>query len=142
MFIGIVLLISGKISGIIIPWKEEPLCSFSAYLPGESGRTKLIINVEGQKNPRPGYEIITRGIFYASRMISAQLGTEFSVPRYDDIKKVASIWICMDPKGRDGNTVSEYHICKNDLYGEFRDRPKAYDKLSVVMVTLDEKRNR
>lgn len=45
----------------------------------------------------------------------------------------------MDPKGRDGNTVSEYHICKNDLYGKFWNQPKAYDKLSVVMVTLDER---
>ncbi|OUP84952.1 hypothetical protein B5F07_06840 [Lachnoclostridium sp. An169] len=38
---------------------------------------KLIINVEAQKDFHPGYSLMTRGIFYGARMISAQKGTEF-----------------------------------------------------------------
>lgn len=44
----------------------------------------------------PGYDIVTRGIFYAARLISAQSGTEFTHSHYDDIKKVYSIWLCMN----------------------------------------------
>ena len=35
----------------------------------------------------PGYPLIKRGIYYCSRMISAQYGTEFTQSRYADIKE-------------------------------------------------------
>ena len=57
-------------------------------------RIKLIINVEAQKKFDPGYDIVTRGIFYCARMIAAQKETEFVGSDYDSIKKVYSIWIC------------------------------------------------
>ncbi len=87
---------------------------FFAYLPNGEERIKLIINVEAQKSFWPGYELVSRGIFYGARMISAQLGTEFQIPNYNDIKKVYSIWICMNTPQYIGNAVSEYHIVKED----------------------------
>ena len=42
----------------------------------------MIINVEAQKSFYPGYEIVTRGIFYSARMISAQSGVDFSASDY------------------------------------------------------------
>ncbi|MDY2818937.1 MAG: hypothetical protein SOT36_01915 [Hominisplanchenecus sp.] len=69
---------------------------FYALAPARTGRIRLILNVEAQKSFRPGYEIVTRGIFYGARMISAQLGTEFEHSKYDDIRKVYSVWICMN----------------------------------------------
>lgn len=54
---------------------------------------KIIINVEAQKSFYPGYDLVTRAIFYCARMLSAQLDTEFTAQNYNDIKKVYSIFI-------------------------------------------------
>lgn len=111
---------------------------FFAYRPDREEKVRILLNLEAQKNFWPGYRIETRGIFYAARMISAQLGTEFSIPDYNGIKKVVSIWLCMDAGIRAGNAISEYHLQKNDLVKGIPDRPEAYDKISVVLITLNE----
>ena len=41
-------------------------------MPARKQRIKLIINVEAQKEFRPGYSLITRGIFYGARILSSQ----------------------------------------------------------------------
>lgn len=69
---------------------------FSVYLPKKNEKIKMLINVEAQKDFHPGYAVPSRGVFYAARMISAQKGTEFSGSDYDGIRKVYSIWICMN----------------------------------------------
>lgn len=111
---------------------------FFVYRPDKKEKVKILLNVETQKDFWPGYRIETRGIFYASRMISAQLGTEFSIPDYNGIKKVVSIWICMNASKRVGNAISEYRIRKKDLVEGIPDIPEAYDKISVVLITLNE----
>lgn len=58
-----------------------------ATAPKSGELIRLIINVEAQNNFYPGYPLIKRGIYYCSRMISAQYGTEFSASHYEDIKK-------------------------------------------------------
>ncbi len=60
---------------------------FYAMVPGGE-HIKLIINVEAQKAFYPGYDLVTRAVFYCARLLSAQCGTEFSPKNYDDIKKV------------------------------------------------------
>lgn len=69
---------------------------FSVYLPKKNEKIKMLINVEAQKDFHPGYAVPSRGVFYAARMISAQKGTDFSGSDYDGIRKVYSIWICMN----------------------------------------------
>lgn len=98
----------------------------------------MIVNLEAQKSYYPGYEIVTRGIFYDARMISAQLGTEFEHSKYDDMKKVYSIWVCMQAPKKIGNAISEYSIKKQDIISGLPDRPESYDKLSVVIIALNE----
>lgn len=44
---------------------------FKARARHEDEETELIINVEAQNNFKPGYSLVTRGIYYCSRMISA-----------------------------------------------------------------------
>ena len=112
---------------------------FSVYLPGQKEKVKMIINVEAQKDSYPGYEIPSRGIYYGARMISAQKGTEFSGSDYDRIKKVYSIWICMNAPDHIGNSVSEYSIVKKDHIPGIPDRIEAYDKLTVVQICLNPK---
>ena len=112
---------------------------FSAYVPVKNAHIKLIINLESQKSFYPGYEIVTRGIFYCGRMLSAQLGTEFKAKDYDNLKKVYSIWICMNAPKYIGNAISEYSVKKNDIIPGIPDNPKAYDKISVVQICLNNK---
>lgn len=111
------------------------------YVPSGNEKIRMIMNLEAQKSFYPGYQIVTRGVFYGARMISAQLGTEFAGSRYDDIKKVYSIWICMNAPDKIGNAISEYHIKKRDLLPGLPDLPEAYDKISVVVIALNGKKN-
>lgn len=113
---------------------------FFAWIPKSREKIRLIINVEAQKKYHTGYSLTTRGVFYGARMISAQLGTEFEIPEYDKIKKVYSIWICMNAPQYIGNAISEYKLEKIDLIPGIPDRRKEYDKLSVVMVCLNTKK--
>lgn len=111
---------------------------FEAYVPKEEEKVKIIINVEAQKNFYPGYPIISRGIYYGARMVSAQGGVEFREPDYGNIKKVYSIWICMGVPRYIGNAISVYDMKKTDIIGNIPDIPANYDKICIVMVCLDE----
>ena len=107
---------------------------FHVYTPG-TGRIKLFINVEAQKAYHVAYDLVTRGIFYCARMLSAQMDTEFTGKDYDQIKKVYSIWICMDAPAYAANTITEYGMEQRCIYGKFGGKSR-YDLLSVVMVCL------
>jgi len=107
---------------------------FHAYRP-DGKHVKLIINVEAQKCFYPGYDLVTRGVFYCARMISSQCGTEFTPRNYDDLKKVYSIWICMDVPRKMENKITRYRMRKEDVRGTIPDDAR-YDLLEVVMVCL------
>ena len=66
-------------------------------LPGydEPALSKILIDVEAQKEDTPGYSLAARGLFYCCRMISSQLDTEFTLKstdqkKYDNTKKDSS----------------------------------------------------
>lgn len=111
---------------------------FVRTLHGE--RVKMIINVEAQKKYHVGYDLVTRAIFYCARMISAQKDTEFSGEHYNDIKKVYSIWICMDTTKAASNTITEYKITREALHGE-DPTVHRYDLMTAVMVCLGDQSN-
>ena len=105
----------------------------------QGNKVQMIINVEAQKSFYPGYKIVTRGIFYSARMISAQSGVDFTASDYDSIRKVYSIWLCMNAPKKIGNAISEYSFRKRDLLPGLPDHPQAYDKISVIIIALNEK---
>lgn len=107
---------------------------FFAFTPNGE-KIKLIINVEAQKKYHVGYDLVTRAVFYCARMLSAQKDTEFIGENFNDIKKVYSIWICMDSSKAAANTITEYKITKNMLYGADLITNR-YDLMSAVMVYL------
>ncbi len=114
---------------------------FFATTP-QKEHVKIIINVEAQNNYYPGYDLVTRGIFYGARQLSAQLDTEFTVNtddlvKYDNLKKVYSIWICMKCPKYAQNTITSYDIKPTKLYGNFTGKSR-YDLMSVVMVCLND----
>ena len=107
---------------------------FTIMTPGRE-RIRLILNVEAQKKFKPGYDLVTRGIYYGARMISSQKEREFTGSDYDNIKKVYSIWICMNAPKYAQNTITEYNIQPTKLYGDFRGKAR-YDLLSVIFICL------
>ena len=106
------------------------------YILVNEGKTKILFDVEAQKNYYPGYKIVTRGLVYCARMISSQINQEFDLKHYDNLKKVYSIWICFNPPDYIGNAISRYHIQKEDLLTGIPDEKEAYDKLEVIMICL------
>lgn len=50
-------------------------------------------------------------------MISAQKQTEFFHSDFDNIKKVRSIWICID-NGEDGDSIEEIKLDRNTVFGK------------------------
>lgn len=107
-------------------------------VPGEAGPVRVIVNVEAQRDYSPGYEMVTRGVYYTSRLISAQHGIEFEHSGYDSIKKVYSIWICMNAPKAVGNAISSWSFKQENRLGDLPDKPAAYDKAEVVVIALDE----
>ncbi len=109
---------------------------FRAIAPSSGEQIALIINVEAQNDFYPGYPLIKRGIYYCSRMISSQYGREFTGPHYEKIKKVYSIWICMNPPKVRENTITRYRLVEEHLVGEAMESVRNYDLLSIVMLCL------
>lgn len=115
---------------------------FFAIVPASKDLIRLIINVEAQNDFYPGYPIPKRGIYYCSRMISSQYGTEFEESHYEDIKKVYSIWICMNPPKYRENTITRYFVAEENLVGEVKEKKANYDLLSVIMICLGSSKNK
>ena len=102
------------------------------YVRMKDGLSQIIINVEAQKDEPNGYEILNRAIFYVSRLISSQKERDFENSSYDDIKRVYSIWICMNMKE---NTMSYVHLTKEDLIGSYEWKGNL-DLLNIIMLGL------
>ncbi|MGI6056236.1 MAG: PD-(D/E)XK nuclease family transposase [Bilifractor sp.] len=110
---------------------------FDAAISGtEEGVTyDVMIDVEAQANQYKPYDMETRGIAYCCRMISEQMGRDAKNSHYEKLRKVYSIWICMNCSQKDANTVSEYQIQKVRQVGNYTKNPRT-DLLRVVMIRL------
>ncbi len=108
---------------------------FSAY----HNRTemKFLLNVEAQKSSDParlGYHLENRITYYLARMLSAQKQTEFYHSDYDSIKKVRSIWICMDGS-RDGDSIEEISLERRSVFGK-REGGYPVDLMRAVVIHI------
>ena len=102
------------------------------YVRMKDGLSQIIINVEAQKDEPEKYCILNRAIFYVSRLISSQKERDFENMRYDDIKRVYSIWVCMN---MEENSLSHIHLVKKDLVG-YHDWRGKLDLFNIVMIGL------
>ena len=109
---------------------------FNALQPDTKETLPVIINVEAQQRYDPGYPLLKRGLYYTSRMISAQKGTVFTNSHYEKLQGVCSIWICMNAPAHLQNTISEFHTTEHPLYGEGGHNPGDYDLSRIVMICL------
>ena len=109
---------------------------FRAILPKTGEITEMLINIEAQNDFYPGYPLVKRALYYCCRMISSQYGTEFGKGHYEGIKKVYSIWICMNsPRARE-NSIVRYEIKEKDIVGQAKEKKEHYDLLAAIMVCL------
>ena len=109
---------------------------FWAVVPKKEEVIRLIINIEAQNDFYPGYPLTKRGIYYCSRMISSQYGTEFIEAHYEKIKKVYSIWICPHPPKSRENTITRYFMQEENLIGKVLEKRENYDLMTVIMICL------
>ena len=86
---------------------------FHMHLPAENGQgcgKRLLFDLEAQKEYYVKYRLITRGIYYSARMLSAQKNREFTGSEYSNLKKVYSIWICLNEEKDPGERGSLYRL--------------------------------
>lgn len=91
---------------------------FSARLRDNTAVIKLLLNVEAQRitdEKSLRYPFKNRIVFYLSRMISAQKETEFIKSDYGSLKKVISIWICMD---NEADSIEEMLFDSRAVFGQ------------------------
>lgn len=114
---------------------------FRAKAPETNELITLIINVEAQKRLNPKkktgdtYPLLKRAVYYASRLISSQKGTEFINSDYDKIKKVYTIWICMEaPQGK--SAINRYQLKEQHLLHRYKEPCQNYDLMGIIFVYL------
>ena len=104
------------------------------YVRMKDGLSQVIVNIEAQKAEPSAYDIINRAVFYISRMISSQKGRDFVKSNYNNIKRVYSIWICMNI---DEHSMSHIHLTRDDIIGSHNWKGDI-DLLNIVLLGLAE----
>ena len=102
------------------------------YVRMKDGISQVILNVEAQKDEPTGYHILNRAVFYVSRLVSSQKERDFVKTNYNDIKRVFSIWVCMN---MDENSMAYVHLAKDDLLGSYQWKG-GLDLLNIVLIGI------
>ena len=106
-------------------------------LSTETMQISLHVDIESQKNYKPGYPIEKRGLYYLARRLSSQLSLITERTDYSQLEKCYSIWICRDdiPK-EERYTISVYEIANTKNIG-INTLPKGnYDLMTLVVIKL------
>ncbi|MBR6013327.1 MAG: hypothetical protein IK062_06050 [Selenomonadaceae bacterium] len=112
---------------------------FDAILPTDGETAKFIINVEPQKTTKKiNYKLMKRAVYYAARLISAQKETEFKNDDYNKLKKIFSIWVCMDVQNYRADSIQEYRLTEKIVHGNFHDDLNNYDLMTIIILNLGE----
>ena len=105
------------------------------YVRMRDGLSQIIINVEAQKDDPKDYKVLNRAIFYVARLVSSQKERDFIGMNYDDLKRVYSIFICMNMKE---NCMDYVHLTKEHLLGA-HDWKGKLNLLNIVLIGLSDK---
>ena len=102
------------------------------YVRMKDGYSQVIVNVEAQKDEPAGYYILNRAVFYVSRLVSSQKERDFVGINYNDIKRVFSIWVCMN---MDENSMDYVHLADDKLLGSYPWKG-GLDLLNIVLIGI------
>ncbi|MDD7404101.1 MAG: hypothetical protein SO170_05390 [Butyribacter sp.] len=100
------------------------------YVRMKDGISQIIINVEAQKDEPTNYGILNRAIFYVSRLISSQKERDFVNTDYDGIRRVFSVWVCMN---MEQNSMSHIHLTKDEMLEPYPWKGDM-DLLNIVLI--------
>lgn len=104
------------------------------YVRMKDGISQIIVNVEAQKAEPTQYRILNRAIFYVGRLVSSQKERDFQGINYDDIKRVYSLWICMNlPE----NCFNHIHLVDDRVMGNHEWKGKL-DLINIGLIGLTE----
>ena len=109
---------------------------FVARLPDSDHDIDFYINIEIQDDFYPGYPLSARGVYYGGRMLSMQYEDQIRHSNYGNLKKVYSIWICLNAPKEERGSITEISLDKKVHVGYNRIRKEDYDKLSVILLYL------
>ena len=108
---------------------------FDVTIPGSDETISVIVNIEGQNDPKPKYPLEKRAEYYMARLVSSQKGSVFKGDDYGKMRKTYSIWYVINPRAEDRNTITRYSMKPENIYG--KDRPlKAMDTFNITFVNL------
>ena len=111
---------------------------FDAKLPNseENEKIGLFINIEAQNSSNTPYPILSRAVYYCSRLLAKQKNMQggFQNSEFQNLKKVYSIWIVMNSNKAMEGVLNKYTITEECLETEYRFPKEDYDKLSIVMI--------
>lgn len=138
-----------KIEGIATEFAElgEKTSNFDIAFRAKNPRlsdgkvvVNLYVDVEPQKNYRPGYPIEKRGIYYLSRRLCSQLDVVTEKTDYGQLEKCYTIFICRDriPK-REQMSMSFYRIVNDKNVGGCHSKKDDYDLMRLVIIRLGDK---
>lgn len=102
------------------------------YVRMRDGVSQIIVNLEAQKDGSVHYHVLNRAIFYISRLISSQKERDFTGTNYNDIKRVFSIWVCMN---MDENSMDYVHLTDDKFLGAYRWEGRI-DLLNIVLIGI------
>lgn len=116
---------------------------FKAKNPGLSREGVLVnlhMDLEPQKNYRPGYPVEKRGMYYLARSLSAQLSLITERTDYGTLEKCCSIWICRDniPK-TEQYSISFYEMTNTKNIGNCSVLREDFDLIKLVIIRLGNK---
>ena len=104
------------------------------YVRMKDGLTQIIVNIEAQKEEPGKYYILNRAIFYIGRIVSSQKGRDFVKSEYNKMKRVYSIWICMNMKE---NSLTQIYLTKKNIIGS-HDWKGDLELLNIIMIGIAE----
>ena len=102
------------------------------YVRMKDGVSQIIINLEAQKDEPTSYYILNRAVFYVSRLVSSQKERDFVKTNYNDIRRVFSIWVCMN---MDENSMDYVHLTDDKLLGSYSWKG-GLDLLNIVLIGI------
>ena len=107
-------------------------------LPNSSKKENigLILNIEAQANSNRHYPLLSRAIYYCSRLLARQKHRPdgFQHSDFQYLKKVYSIWIVMNSKKATEGVMNQYSINETCLKRACHFPKETYDKLTIIMI--------
>ena len=113
---------------------------FKAKNPKLSEKNGFLVNlhidIEPQKDYKPGYPIEKRGLYYLARRLSSQLGIVTETTDYSSLEKCYSIWICRDNIPKEEQATISFFEIKNTNIGNVKVSEEDYDLMTMIVIRL------